>query len=206
MSFIWLAVTCYRWIIRTYFDFKYSMNADPYRIKDSRYEQIKIAKGIKKIRGQKFSNVLEIGCGAGHHTGFLLQLSDRVLCIDNSSVALKRAREKISDERAIFKQLDIATDNLDEKFDLIFCSEVLYYLNSDQLHTAHAKIINWLKTGGILVLIHALLENNPVEKLFLKRPDARVIHSLFMDSSNLQTTHDAIEEFYRITVLKKLYE
>jgi len=204
LRFIWSMITHCRWIFKTYFNFKYRIKPDPYQINTSRYEQTKIAKSIEKIRGQKFSNVLEIGCGAGYHTEYLLPFSDRMVCIDNSGEALKRARERISDARVTFKQLDLVTDNLDEKFDLIFCSEVLYYLDLEQLHAASARIIDWLNTGGTLILVHALVESKYIERSILKRPGARTIHSLFMDSNHLYTVHDTIEKFYRITVLKKL--
>lgn len=182
------------------------MKADPYRIDESEYEQTKIAKSIEKIKGQKFPNVLEIGCGGGYHTELLLPFSGKMLCIDSSSAAIKRAKEKVSDERVTFKQSDLVIADLEEKFDLIFCSEVLYYLNLEQLHAVSARIINWLKAGGTLILVHARLENNRLERIIMKRPDARIIHNLFIESNNLHAMYDTIEEFYRITILKKLCE
>jgi len=182
------------------------MKDDPYRINESSYEQTKIAKSIERIRGQKFPSALEIGCGTGYHTEFLLSFSDRILCIDSSNTALKRAREKICDERVTFKQLDIVSGDLEEKFDLIFCSEVLYYLSLEQLYPAALKIINWLKAEGTLILVHARLEDSCFERIFQNRPAVGVMHSLFIKSNKLYTVHDKIEKFYRITVLKKLSE
>lgn len=179
---------------------------DPYQINESSYEQTKIAKSIERIKGQKFLSALEIGCGAGHHTEFLLPFSGRILCIDSSNMALKRARERICDERVTFKQLDIVSDDLEEKFDLIFCSEVLYYLNLKQLHLTALKIINWLRAEGTLILVHACLEDSYFERIVSDRPDIGVIHNQFIKSNNLYNIYDKIETFYRITVLKKLSE
>lgn len=82
----------------------------------------------------KFDNCLEIGCGTGKNTEWLLTKGRRIVAIDLSEDMLSIAREKISNENVQFLKVDI-NDNwsfTDEKFDLIVCSLVLEHIENIQ--------------------------------------------------------------------------
>ncbi|MEX0662365.1 MAG: class I SAM-dependent methyltransferase [Balneolaceae bacterium] len=99
-----------------------------------------------------FSHCLEIGCGTGKNTGWLLSKSDRVLAVDLSEKMLKKARQKTSSERVIFKKIDI-TENwsfTSDGFDLVVFSLVLEHV-SDLKHIykqLHAKV----ESGGYVYI------------------------------------------------------
>ena len=85
----------------------------------------------KMIRPLDFHSVLDVGCGQG---SFLQELqlefpSINPLGIDISSSAVALARERVP--AGNFYVLDITNKSLDEKCDLVVCSEVLEHITDD---------------------------------------------------------------------------
>jgi len=83
------------------------------------------------IRPLEFESVLDVGCGQG---SFLEELRAEFLGIkprgiDLSPSAVKLARERVPDGR--FAVIDITEQALDEKCDLVVCSEVLEHIPDD---------------------------------------------------------------------------
>ena len=83
------------------------------------------------IRPLKFNSVLDVGCGQG---SFLTELKLNFPHIvpngiDISSSALALARQRLPDGN--FSALDISEKSLDEKYDLVVCSEVLEHIPDD---------------------------------------------------------------------------
>ncbi|MDB5461458.1 MAG: hypothetical protein JWO72_3199, partial [Caulobacteraceae bacterium] len=100
-------------------------------------------------------DVLELGCAEGHFTRLLAPTSKRVLAMDISQTAVARARQRCRDlPNTDFRCLDLAREPLPGTFDLVVCSEVLYYLGS-RLPRALANISKCLKPGGLLVTTNA---------------------------------------------------
>ena len=77
-----------------------------------------------------FSKVLELGCGTGKNTIFLLEKAEQVIGIDFSRKMLDKARTKVDDQRVIFLQADITKPwEVDDGFaDLITCNLVLEHV------------------------------------------------------------------------------
>lgn len=99
----------------------------------------------------RYQRILDVGCGTGGLTSQLLERNGggEVSGCDISSTAVQKAKELWP---AInFKQLNILDAN--EKgfgpFDLIVCSEILWYL-LDDLEAVYQKIASWLRHGGKL--------------------------------------------------------
>jgi trans-aconitate methyltransferase len=83
------------------------------------------------LAGLEYESVLDVGCGAGHNLPLLRAGGDerRLAGVDVSAAALERARAKAPD--AEFVQLDIQTERLDGRWDLVFSSLVLEHLPND---------------------------------------------------------------------------
>ena len=95
-----------------------------------------------------FGRVLEIGCGTGKNTGFLLSVSGEVLAVDLSSEMLAMARAKISSANVRFVQADINMDwdFAEGPFDLVTFSLVLEHISD--LEPVFKKVYSILKPGG----------------------------------------------------------
>ena len=79
-----------------------------------------------------FSSVLDIGCGRGHTLQRLIQRHpriNRVAGIDISPISLQAARERLG--QGDFYTMDIQTDYLPERFDLVICTDVIELLLDD---------------------------------------------------------------------------
>ena len=78
---------------------------------------------------------------------------------DISAVAIERARARCSDQPNIeFGVLDFSADTLPGEMDLIFCSEVLYYLDDlAELRRIAKKFAEALAPGGSFISAHAFV-------------------------------------------------
>lgn len=77
-----------------------------------------------------FATCLEIGCGTGKNTGWLLQKAKEVTAVDFSEAMLDKAREKILSDRIQFRQTDITNDWTfgSGRYDLVSFSLVLEHI------------------------------------------------------------------------------
>lgn len=189
-----------RFFVKNYFNFLYRQE-DPYLVEKPEVKA-KFDRAFALLDGFKGQKGLEIGCGEGRITHYLAAKVEQVIACDISSLAIKRAREINRDSSRIeYRVADILTTNLTEKYDLIFCSEVLYYLNQQQLKSTIQKIINILEKQGKLLLLHARSLKDDTEGLELKEFGAKTIHEAFISDRNLIVERDLIEREYRITLL-----
>jgi SAM-dependent methyltransferase len=83
------------------------------------------------LRPMKFESVLDVGCGQG---SFLQELqfdfpNIRPYGIDISSTAVELARKRIQNGQ--FRVVDITSDFLGSRYDLVVCSEVLEHIPDD---------------------------------------------------------------------------
>jgi ubiquinone/menaquinone biosynthesis C-methylase UbiE len=95
-----------------------------------------------------FDNCLEIGCGTGKNTVWLIEKAKLVSAVDLSEEMLAKAKAKIRSERVEFQQADITVPWTfgKEKYDLVSFSLVLEHIENPDLifkETAAA-----LKPGG----------------------------------------------------------
>ena len=93
----------------------------------------------KILSGKNFDSCLEIGCGTGKNTNWLLERSNYLLGVDISEEMLKKAKAKINSPKVINKL-----------FDLVSFSLVLEHIsNLDFVFTEACKL---LKPGGFIYL------------------------------------------------------
>ncbi len=95
-----------------------------------------------------FENVLEIGCGTGKNTAWLITKAKALTAVDFSDEMLAKAREKITDQQVNFKQADINTDWTFQHglYDLITFSLVLEHI--ENLNHIFEQAAKSLQTGG----------------------------------------------------------
>lgn len=84
------------------------------------------------LAGYTFNNCLEIGCGTGKNTAWLLTKSTTLTAVDFSAEMLTKAKEKITASHVNFIEADILQDwsFAKEKYDLVSFSLVLEHIEN----------------------------------------------------------------------------
>lgn len=111
------------------------------------------AKALRETLGDiTFNSCLEVGCGTGKNTEWLLEKTERITAVDLSEEMLSKAKEKINSDKVEFLQVDINNEwNFTEKtFDLVSFSLVLEHIqNLDQIFKEAFKKLN---DGGYIYI------------------------------------------------------
>lgn len=124
------------------FERLYRESPDPWGYRTSGYEQEKYAATLAALPKQSHGLCLEVGCSIGVFTGLLAARCEHVVAIDFSLSALELARRRLEGVgnvdllRATFPEETPAGS-----WDLIVCSEILYYLRKPELDEA----LGWIK-------------------------------------------------------------
>lgn len=106
------------------------------------------AKALRETITSHFNNIVELGCGTGKNTSWLLEKCESLIALDFSEEMLAKARKKISSEKVSFKQHDLSKSwNIkEESTDLICCSLVLEHI--EDLDSIFKKAAEILKKDG----------------------------------------------------------
>lgn len=130
---------------RERFERIYEASEDPWGYATSDYEREKYADTIAALPPRVLGTVLEVGCSIGVFTALLAPRYRRLVAIDFSERALTLARTRLAGMPRVELALASFPEQApSERFDLIVCSEVLYYLDA----AAFARALQWL--GGRL--------------------------------------------------------
>ncbi len=126
----------------------YSIWAEQYDTNDNKTRDLEAEALKETLANISFNNCLEVGCGTGKNTAWLIQKAEHITAIDFSSEMLAKAKEKITSGRVQFKQGDITkswtfTNSL---YDLISFSLVLEHI-SDLDHVFN-EAANYLNHNG----------------------------------------------------------
>ncbi|TGU88824.1 glycosyltransferase [Mesorhizobium sp. M00.F.Ca.ET.151.01.1.1] len=148
---------------RTAFWNSYFATEDPWNY-TSTYEQEKYERQLEILPAGPIRRALELACAEGHFTRQLALRVGHLTATDISAIAVERARARCSDQPNVeFGVLDFMADTLPGEMDLIFCSEVLYYLDDlAELQRFTKKVAEALAPGGSFISAHAfVLRDNP---------------------------------------------
>lgn len=122
-----------------------------YSSKDYKREAKKIMRLISMYKKSDGNELLEVGCGTGHH---LKYLKNKFSCtgIDINEGMLNVARKNV--KGVVFKKADMKTLNLNKRFDIITClfSSVGYVKIYANLRRTIKNFAKHLKTGGIVII------------------------------------------------------
>ncbi len=98
------------------------------------------------------TEVLDLCCGAGQTTQFLVQFSRHVTGLDASPIALQRAAGNVPQAKyveGLAEKMPLA----DNRFDLVHTSAAMHEMNSEQLGQILQEVYRVLKPGGIFALV-----------------------------------------------------
>lgn len=121
------------------------------------YEQTKYEQTLSLLPPGRINRALELACAEGHFTVQLARRVNQLIASDFSQIALDRAAERCAGlENVSFIHLDLIEDPIPDRFDLIVCSEVLYFMKQREiLEAVGQKFADALEPGGYLLIAHA---------------------------------------------------
>lgn len=123
----------------------YDSWAKQYDTNENKTRDLDIKSTIQTLSKYKFKNVLELGCGTGKNTSWLIQNAKRIIGIDFSQEMLEIAKEKITDKNVEFKKADLTKDwEVENCFaDLITSSLTLEHIEdlNHIFHQANKKLV-----------------------------------------------------------------
>lgn len=199
------ALTAPRWAVRAYFELRYLVR-DPWRLATSPYELGRAAATLDLLAGRRYRRALEVGCGEGTFTARLLDFCDRVVAVDFSRLAVRRARARFAGEpRVEVRTLDVLREDPGTGFDLVVCAELFYYMSRAQREALSPRVVSWLAPGGDLCLVHGTSPHDalPPQAACPHATGARQIHDHFCRMPGLTVLRDRWLPGYRLTLLRR---
>ena len=123
-----------RTLPRRYFEALYAADADPWRFATSNYEKRKYARSMAALARARYGAGLEIGCSIGVMTRHLAQRCETLLAVDIAEAPLMAARRRCAGMPSVrFDRMKVPGDWPSGPFDLIVLSEVVYYLDEEDV-------------------------------------------------------------------------
>lgn len=123
----------------------YNIWASQYDTNDNKTRDLEGQALRSSLADISFDKCLEIGCGTGKNTEWLIQKAKQITAIDLSDEMLAKAKQKINSDRVNFKQADItkAWTFSTGPYDLVSFSLVLEHIeNLDHIFQEVAKSLN----------------------------------------------------------------
>ena len=181
----------------------YTQQEDPWRYATDPYELGKYAATLAALTRDRYPTGLEIGCSEGVFTQQAAARVDRLLGIDVSATAIDRARRRCAALPHVeFRRIDFIRDDLSERFDVVFCSEVLYYIPPWKRTEVARKIASWLKPDGHLVLVHTWQESTREWDDVYGEGGAEHLHRLFSHVLGLPVVYEYPYDDYEVKIVR----
>lgn len=176
-----------------HFEALYRDSPDPWGFLESDYEREKYDRSVAAVAGRRYARGLELGCSIGVLTARLAPLCDALVACDAAPSAVASARERLAAQAHVVLTCGVIPGDLpDGPFDLVVASEVLYYLDEQDLHRSLDGIEERLVDGGTLLAVHwtPRTRTHPLQ--------ADDVHRAIGDRPGLQVTHAERHPTYRL--------
>ncbi|OUL35640.1 SAM-dependent methyltransferase [Nostoc sp. T09] len=107
------------------------------------------------------TKILDLCCGSGQSTQFLVKYSQNVTGLDASPLSLKRAKQNVPSASYV----EAFAENMpfvDGEFDVVHTSVALHEMETEQLHKIITEVYRVLKPGGVFTLVDFHAPTNPI--------------------------------------------
>ncbi len=130
----------------------YNVWADNYDTVQNTTRDLEATALRESVLFSKPLDILEIGCGTGKNTEWLLTKAKHLVAVDFSAEMLVKAKEKITSSNVKIKQFDLrgVWEFSEEKFDLVTCSLALEHIEDIDFIFGQANKV--LRTGGLFYI------------------------------------------------------
>jgi cyclopropane fatty-acyl-phospholipid synthase-like methyltransferase len=181
------------------FESLYRADEDPWGFATSEYERGKYERTLAALGDARFARGLELGCSIGVLTERLADRCDTLVAVDASPTAVERARARVAEREGLEIQIAVVPEELPPgPWDLIVCSEILYYFGREPLRRLLDALEHDLLPGGLLLAVHW----RPPTRTYPLRGDD--VHALLRDRASLSPVHAETTERYRLDLLERV--
>lgn len=108
----------------------YNSWSEQYDTNENKTRDLEAISLRKMLAGNQFKHCLEVGCGTGKNTAWLINICTQITAIDLSEGMLEKAKEKIQSDKVAFHIVDILKDWTfsNSKYDLVTFSLMLEHI------------------------------------------------------------------------------
>jgi SAM-dependent methyltransferase len=179
---------------------------DPWHYSGS-YEQEKYLRTLELAPKGQVGLALEIGCAEGLFTEMLAPRVEQLIGVDISDTALARARDRCARfPHVSFACVDIAETFPQGSFDLIICSEVLYYVQDVvALRQIVGEIRAALSIGGFFLMANAnsVSDDRTTSGFDFAEVGSAFIGETFAEAPMLEFLKELRTPLYRIQLFRR---
>ncbi|HVK97002.1 MAG TPA: class I SAM-dependent methyltransferase [Flavisolibacter sp.] len=185
----------------------YNQWADQYDNNVNKTRDLEAIALRKTLEDAHFNSCLEIGCGTGKNTEWLLRKAESITSVDFSFEMLQKAREKITSSKVKFIQADIMKEwsFCNGKYDLMVFSLVLEHI--ENLAQIFCEASKYLSDNGKIYIgeLHPFKQYSGSKARFGKGSEEEVLDcythhiSDFVQSAKNHNFHiDDLNEFFDV--------
>lgn len=138
-----------------YFDELYASDPDPWKFATSAYEREKYALTLAALPRARYGYALEVGCSIGVLTQDLALRCQHLLALDAAEAPLLEAKRRCAELPGVrFEKMFVPGQWPGGAFDLILLSEMIYYLNANDVSHLASRVARSLRNKADVVLVH----------------------------------------------------
>jgi ubiquinone/menaquinone biosynthesis C-methylase UbiE len=153
-----------------------------------------------------FNECLEIGCGTGKNTEWLITKANKIIAVDFSDEMLAKAKAKINAEKVQFIQADITKEwsFINRQFDMIIFSLVLEHI--EDLNAIFKKLSKAVKDNGYVYVgeLHPFKQYNGTKARFETNEGLKIVTCFNHNISDF--TMAAMQNGFEIISLQEYFD
>ncbi len=133
-------------------DEAYNQWSTVYDINENRTRDLELKVGKTILSKKEFDNILELGCGTGKNSEWLIDKCNSLTCVDFSTEMIAIAKSKIKSDKVKFISADLTKDwkFINTTFELVTFSLVLEHI--DNLDFIFEQSKKHLSKNGLLYI------------------------------------------------------
>ncbi|MGN6601296.1 MAG: class I SAM-dependent methyltransferase [Ginsengibacter sp.] len=185
----------------------YNIWAEQYDTNRNRTRDLEAISLRETLSTKQFDNCLEIGCGTGKNTEWLITRAKNILAVDLSEEMLAKAQHKIQSDKVKFVQADINNEwdfTGNEKFDLTTFSLVLEHI--ENLERVFEKLRAVVKPNGYVYIgeLHPFKQYSGTKARFEMDSGVQVVNCFNHHISDFTTA--ATKNGFQLVELKEYFD